>query len=342
MTELKYLDITKTAQGHITVPSVQKAAPSIMESIPSTPIASFSDGAENCPVEDLVVDINPVQSGSGDPSPSNVRPITGWTGMNVYRTGKNLLKNKIEGRTNNGVTYTANDDGTITLADTATGASYLAASMPYNSTNKAKFTFLKAGTYTLTGGISNAIRIYLVYSPVRDPSTGASLTSDVGSGSTFTIPEDAYVYLQIAVTNGTATNVTIKPMLVAGSTGATFEENTATAYPITWSDTAGTVYGGYLNPVTGVLTVTDGNIASYNGETLPSTWISDRDVYAAGTTPTTGAQVVYELATPQTYQLTPTEVKTLLGENNIWADTGNVAVDYFADTKKYIDKVLNA
>lgn len=35
-------------------------------------------------------------------------------------------------------------------------------------------------------------------------------------------------------------------------------------------------------------------------------------------------QVVYELATPITYQLTPTAVKSLLGTNNIWADTGDI------------------
>ena len=34
----------------------------------------------------------------------------------------------------------------------------------------------------------------------------------------------------------------------------------------------------------------------------------------------------YELATPQTYQLTPTQVKSLLGVNNIFADTGEVDV----------------
>ena len=78
--------------------------------------------------------------------------------------------------------------------------------------------------------------------------------------------------------------------------------------------------------LSGVLTITDGYISSYNGETLPSTWISDRDVYAEGTTPTTGAEVCYKLATPQTYQLTPTEVKSLLGVNNIFADTGEVDV----------------
>ena len=32
---------------------------------------------------DVTIGINPVQSGSGDPSPSNIRPITGWTNANV-------------------------------------------------------------------------------------------------------------------------------------------------------------------------------------------------------------------------------------------------------------------
>jgi hypothetical protein len=35
-------------------------------------------------------------------------------------------------------------------------------------------------------------------------------------------------------------------------------------------------------------------------------------------------QVAYELATPQTYQLTPTQVSTLLGQNNIFADCGQI------------------
>lgn len=39
-----------------------------------------------------------------------------------------------------------------------------------------------------------------------------------------------------------------------------------------------------------------------------------------------GVQLVYELATPTTITLTPTEVTTLLGDNNIWADCGDVRV----------------
>ena len=37
--------------------------------------------------------------------------------------------------------------------------------------------------------------------------------------------------------------------------------------------------------------------------------------------------ICYELATPQTYQLTPTEVALLKGDNNVWSDDGEIAVD---------------
>ena len=52
-----------------------------------------------------------------------------------------------------------------------------------------------------------------------------------------------------------------------------------------------------------------------------------------------GVQLCYELATPIVYDLTPTEVKTLLGANNIFADTGDCSVEYRADTKLYIERL---
>ena len=36
------------------------------------------------PAQSLKVNFSPVQSGSGDPSPDNVRPISGWTEANIY------------------------------------------------------------------------------------------------------------------------------------------------------------------------------------------------------------------------------------------------------------------
>ena len=54
----------------------------------------------------------------------------------------------------------------------------------------------------------------------------------------------------------------------------------------------------------------------------------------------TGVQFCYLLATPITIQLTPNQVNSLLGVNNIWADTGSTSIEYRADTKLYINKKI--
>jgi hypothetical protein len=52
-----------------------------------------------------------------------------------------------------------------------------------------------------------------------------------------------------------------------------------------------------------------------------------------------GIKLVYELATPIEIQLTPVQVKTLLGNNNIFADTnGDTSVVYVCSLKDYIDR----
>lgn len=58
------------------------------------------------------------------------------------------------------------------------------------------------------------------------------------------------------------------------------------------------------------------------------------------TTEAPTGQLCYELATPQTYQLTPQQVELLLGENNIFADSGKVSIVYNADVQKYIDNAV--
>ena len=112
-------------------------------------------------------------------------------------------------------------------------------------------------------------------------------------------------------------------MVITRSSGADSK-----AYTVALS---GTVYGGVLDAVSGELTISWGYIASYNGESLPGEWLSSLDVYAAGTIPTTGAEVTYELATSTVVELTPTAVATLLGSNTLTASTGDiVSVKYFS------------
>ena len=56
----------------------------------------------------------------------------------------------------------------------------------------------------------------------------------------------------------------------------------------------------------------------------------------------TNVQCVLPLAEPIEYTLTPQEVKTYLGQNNIWSDTGDTEVMYKADIQKFIEKKVNA
>lgn len=53
-----------------------------LKTVSGNPI-SVSDALAR-PAESLVIEILPQQSGSGDPSPDNVRPISGFTGVNIY------------------------------------------------------------------------------------------------------------------------------------------------------------------------------------------------------------------------------------------------------------------
>lgn len=51
-------------------------------------IATFTDGADNLPLKSAIVNIEPIQSGSGTPSLDNVRPISGWTSISISHSGE--------------------------------------------------------------------------------------------------------------------------------------------------------------------------------------------------------------------------------------------------------------
>ena len=53
-------------------------------------IASFETDMK-APIVDLKAHFLPIQTGSGDPSPSNVRSINGWTGLNLNADGRNIM-----------------------------------------------------------------------------------------------------------------------------------------------------------------------------------------------------------------------------------------------------------
>jgi hypothetical protein len=52
--------------------------------------ASFKSAAK-VPLTSAIITFGPTQSGSGDPSPDNIRPISGLNELNITLCGKNLF-----------------------------------------------------------------------------------------------------------------------------------------------------------------------------------------------------------------------------------------------------------
>ncbi len=93
-------------------------------------IVSFETDSEDI-FSKLQVDLEPTQEGSGTPSPSNVRPIRGYSGVDVNVVGKNLFQTTAKSKTENGVTWTVNQDGTITVTGTPTAYTFLGVGRAY-------------------------------------------------------------------------------------------------------------------------------------------------------------------------------------------------------------------
>ena len=71
MTMLRKLMFLKAASGGSVVE----------DTATGNPVTFLTDIAR--PLKSLIANFLPVQAGSGDPAPDNVRPITGWTGVTV-------------------------------------------------------------------------------------------------------------------------------------------------------------------------------------------------------------------------------------------------------------------
>ena len=358
-------------------------------------VAHYVDGADDVPMKSVKVNIAPVQSGSGDPSPSNVRAISGLESVKVTRAGKNVFPSKGLTQTLNGITIHSNDDGSFTVNGTATAN----AQFDLTLNNELK---LQSGQYTVGMFADKAVTFdnqhvwWFFYSmDAHADIVNCQTPSKTFSLNTVTATR---FYLRI-ISGATVDNVTFYPMLVYGSDAPTvYEPYHGNTYDISLAS-AGTVYGGTLDVVSGELTVdraiVDLGTLNWTYEsTLPRFYtsglannirllasnddvvdgvssmykvVSFNNLYVTGKqngtmavsttkavsvintdytdatsfkTAMSGQMFVYPLATPLTYQLSATEIKSLLGINNIWSDAGDVDVEYRADTKLYIDKRL--
>ena len=262
----------------------------------------------------LKTTFSPKQAGTGDPSPDNVRAISGYDEVTVNVRGKNLLSDEnFQSSENNGITFTKMGNGVVHIEGTATGVTDSA--IVYDVPQ------LPPGKYV--GVVSS-----LLYVVVKKASTGKNIWYSAGSGVTIE-PGDVIQYYYFSVASSASLNKDDYIFLAPGE--SPYQESDVEPYqPGTTATRAlpETIYGGTVDAVTGIGEKTWGYIASYNGESLPGEWISDRDVYSAGTTPTTGAQVAYKLATPEPFKVSQVSIPSLRGENYFFTNGENMDIIY--------------
>ena len=334
------------------------------------------------PLRQLSVAVEPVQSGTGDPSPTNVRPITGFDSVKVNRTGKNLLTAQ--------PVYTAYDStecldlgrdftfDSITISFTATNASYTV-----NGNAFIRFT---------TNDGTNAYQIPTVFTNGSGTAFTVNTQANGRYKATFhniTFKTVKFIYTSAAYSRFTSDSLS-DFQLELGSTATAYEPYNGNEYTIQLGET---VYGGTLDVVNGKMTVDRamvdlgtlawqynttwapvprfytttlrGEVIHYPGGQYPDGTLCSSYIVSKNTTVSTvgndktigiggdgyiyiqdesydgttlndfkaalyGVQFVYMLATPFELTLTPEQISTLQGTNNVWSDAGDVTVEYRA------------
>lgn len=339
-------------------------------------IASFSTDFV-ASLKSCIVDINPVQSLNGQSSPY---PAGG--GKN--KLDPTLLKDQSYWNT---ITLDVEPNTQYTASSDVLSSSVLLIYFDNTGTQGGSAVNKVYSTKSVTVTSTADGHVYISQRRTATSESFANINVQVEKGSTAT----AYApYSNICPISGwTGVNVH-----VADGENPHVVDN---IYPITWQSTAGTVYGGNIDVLSGVLTATKGydtidenssistsatgvfkfvttnvtikpryidggldnfmcdilacksvmgasasvkeNLSIYNntsgGETTSSVYFAPDK-----TNITTVAQAqtwlesnpihfVYPLASPIIYQMTPTQVKTIVGQNNIFADTGNVSLKYW-------------
>ena len=216
---------------------------------PDSILSVYPDvGSAVKPVSSITV----VQSGEGTPSPSNVRALAGWSSINLWRGGKNLVDlSGVESKTIDGVTFAVGDDGTVTVSGEYSGDTYAAFNLKYlYLPSDAEFSVSGCPT----GGSTST---YYFSAAVYRSGVSTGYVNDTGSGKTGSYNNVRLVQPRIVIQKGTdlSTPLVFRPMVTQINSIGSFETYSGEAKTFTAS-LGQTVYGGTLDWATGELTVT--------------------------------------------------------------------------------------
>ena len=354
------------------------------------------------PLKECKVYFEPVQEGEGDPSPDNVRNITGWDETNIYLSNEITLFNNFgatSGRAsgiNNNKRVTTNSYGTtINRIDTDGIKTELVVTQSIADSTKERYQNGYISLFPNTDKLIIGNSYYFdadieIISNPLNKLPEMMLTDDANNRWTITINDGK---LHEAFTWKERPTVYQYPFIEFYCNGCSFKLKNMVIVPsrevktINWTDQTGTVYGGYVDLISGELIAnmamvefdgssdenwqvetlssgltnyymyatslvpkargkqrTDGyicsNICIPRGEN--ETYISGMfyfsnsgalNVYLGGKSNTSTVaefkswltehklQVAYWLAEPIRYQLTPQQLLTFKGTNNIWSNS---------------------
>ena len=196
----------------------------------------------------VVSAIATVQSGTGDPSPDNVRPISGWDTVGLSRTRKNMLGFEDFSLTSTGVYTDTYTDGvfrrevsqyvTTTFAVSKTAMTYL------------KHNHIPAGTYTFTATYTGNTTYKGLYLEVT---LSDGTIAQLPNGETTTITQGGTITGVRMTSQSLLSGTTIEcTMQLEAGTGTSYEPYSGATMTAALPET---IYGGSLNWTTGELTV---------------------------------------------------------------------------------------
>lgn len=365
-------------QGTVTEEMLNEAEGTKADAIVRTAsgeIASYDDGGD-LPMKSLNVNIVPKQSGSGDPSPQNIRPISGTDDVTVYKTGVNIWDEVAE-------------KGSINSSGERISSTVTLRSKNYIPCNDQEQYFCTVGNV--------AVIYFYDENKTFIPYTGADAYQNGYNGTGAFTPPTGARYMLFRLSNSYGTTYNNDVAINHPATDTTYHPYNS-ASEIKSITLPQTVYGGTLDAVSGKL-------KPWKRQTLNITWTRANNnifyhdfteanylkPYDVGTTPPWECEIFkpasftdtytnrtnntiattanghrlwivtdatddptelqnlikdyyicLEPLTPTEIDLTPTEVKSLLGDNNVWSDSGTVEVEYRADTSLVINKILEA
>ena len=386
---------------------VATKAPAIIENASGT-IAHFTDGAD-MPLQRVTASVAYKQAGTGDPSPENIRQISGATSYKVSLSNENLfggdlLKEGIKASIPS-ATITESENKISFAVGAEVSAEYPFITDFCGLTGKFKERTKYTIWFQIQKSAGSTANIDIVYTD----GTSESL-SVAGTSKTVIFSEtNELKTLKGLRKNGVSGTTTIwynsGSGIVEGDAFVGMPNGYGKTYEIEFPDDAGEVFGGTLQvnaDGSGTLTVDRGmyvfdsadkivavgeastgvlymqgasigancvdgdtSLISNQYKTVVTSAPAEGTAIRVNTSGGNGAiyiydnrftdaetaaaiceanpiQVCYALATPIVFNFTAGQIKSVLGKNHVWAETGDVTLKYAADTKLYIDAAIAA